>query len=98
MKMIILFTDAPNANPELRARHMSDHLAFLDANRRKILAAGPLVGADGVVTGGLWLIDVAGCGEAERLIKADPFYPTGLRQGWEIREWRQVFADGRRRI
>jgi len=98
MKMIILFTDNPAANPDIRARHMPDHLAFLEANGDAILAAGPLLQADGAVSGGLWLVEVADVQDAERLVETDPFFATGLRQDWEIRRWRQVFADGKRRI
>ena len=37
-------------------------------------------------------------GGGARWCEEDPFFPTGLRQGWEIREWRQVFAGGVRKI
>jgi uncharacterized protein YciI len=56
------------------------------------------VEADGTVRGGLWLVEVADRRAATALIEADPFFPTGLRQDWEIREWRQVFAYGQRRV
>lgn len=98
MLMTILFKDNPDANPDIRARHMAAHLGFLEKNSAQIRAAGPLLAADGSVDGGLWLVDVAGHEEADALVRADPFFPTGLRQSWKIRSWRQVFADGERKI
>ena len=32
----------------------------------------------------------------DALVKADPFWPTGLRHSVRILSWSQVFADGRR--
>ena len=74
---------------------LADHLAFLEANAEAIKAAGPLISANGP-TGGLWLVDVEDVASADALVRADPFWPTGLRKSVVIREWRQVFADGRR--
>ena len=34
--------------------------------------------------------------KVRRLVEADPFWPSGLRQAVRILVWRQVFADGRR--
>ncbi|UYV37868.1 YciI family protein [Rhodobacteraceae bacterium D3-12] len=98
MLMTILFRDTPDADPEIRARHMPEHLDFLEQNRASIRAAGPLLAPDGTVSGGLWLVEVAGAEAADALVRADPFFATGLRESWEICQWRQVFADGARQI
>lgn len=98
MLMTILFRDNPKADPEIRARLMPEHLDFLEQNRAQIHAAGPLLAADGAVSGGLWLIEAAGPEVAEELVRRDPFFPTGLRESWEICQWRQVFAAGKRQV
>ena len=36
--------------------------------------------------------------EVERLVRDDPFWPTGLRQSVKVLEWKQVFAHGKRLI
>lgn len=94
MPTIILFEDNPDAPADLRAAHMPAHLAFLQAHADRIRAAGPLADPSGAAAGGLWIVDVETPAEAERLVREDPFWPTGLRRSVRILEWRQVFVDG----
>nr|WP_319387988.1 YciI family protein [uncultured Cohaesibacter sp.] len=95
MLYTIHFHDNANADPDIRPRFMQQHLAFLNDNNTAILAAGPLKEDDGTVKSGLWLVDVATVDEAWTLVKTDPFWPTGLRDKVEIKQWAQVFAGGR---
>lgn len=98
MLYTVHFTDDP-AHGAKRAQHMAAHLAFLEANDEAIRAAGPLIDpANSAMTGGLWLVEAADSAAARALVEADPFWPTGLRQSVDIREWRQVFAEGTRLI
>jgi uncharacterized protein len=92
----ILFQDNPNADPDIRTRHMANHLDFLMQNKGIIQAAGPLKDKDGSITGGLWLVDVNSTEDAWHLIKSDPFWSTGLRDTIEVKQWVQVFAEGRK--
>ena len=94
----VLFED--NAErAELRSRHMSAHLEFLDRNAAQIRAAGPLSDArEGSAAGGLWLVEADAPSAVEALVEADPFWPTGLRKSVRILAWRQVFAEGARKI
>lgn len=94
MRYAVLFTDDP-ARSEARARLMPEHLAFLAAHAGEVLAAGPLLRADGSAAGGLWLVEAEAAEQVRRLVEADPFWPTGLRAQVTITEWRRVFADGR---
>ena len=96
MKYIVLFEDDPAADPDVRSRHMSAHLAFLEENTETVIAAGPLMSSNGEGAGGLWLVDAAGEPEIDALVKSDPFWPTGLRKSVRILKWNQVFADGHR--
>jgi uncharacterized protein YciI len=82
----------------MRRDHMPAHLAFLAANPA-IRAAGPLLAATGpdgealAGSGGMWLVDGLDKAAIEALVKADPFWPTGLRKAVRIMEWRLVHAD-----
>ncbi len=98
MKTILLFEDEPAADPSIRSRHMADHLAFLEAEADLIEAAGPLTTVAGDPAGGLWITRAADFETAHRLMRHDPFWPTGLRRSVKVLTWRRVFAEGRRLI
>lgn len=95
---IVLFEDAADAAPDIRRTHMPAHLAFLEAHAEKIGAAGPLTTSAGDAAGGLWLVTADNVEEVERLVRDDPFWPTGLRKSYTILKWTRVFADGTRLI
>ena len=96
MLYAVLFEDDPS-HTDKRAAHMAEHLAFLEANAERVLAAGPLTDAGaGGPAGGLWLVEADDAGDAQALVEADPLWPTGLRKSVRVLAWRQVFADGRR--
>ncbi len=96
MLFAVLFEDNEAAS-DMRARHMADHLAFLEENKETITAAGPMIEAKSAApAGGLWLVRAAGAGEVQALVERDPFWPTGLRKAVRILQWNQVFADGAR--
>lgn len=88
------FHDNVSADPDIRSRFMQQHLAFLVENKDVIHAAGPLKEKDGTIKSGLWLVDADTAEQAWELVKADPFWPTGLRDVVEIKKWAQVFAEG----
>jgi uncharacterized protein YciI len=96
MKFVILFEDSRSADPGIRQRLMPEHLAFLEAHAEEIEAAGPLRDGTGAAAGGLWIVEAESEAAAERLVKADPFWPTGLREEFRILAWTQVYAAGRR--
>jgi len=98
MLFAVLFEDN-EAKANERPKHMARHLAFLESNAEQVVAAGPLKEAGtGQSAGGLWLVEADSSGAVEQLVKADPFWPTGLRKSFRILEWNQVFAKGRRLI
>ena len=94
---VLLEDDARRA--DARAKHMADHLAFLERNAATIQAAGPLKDtASEAPAGGLWIVEADIPGGVQSLLESDPFWPTGLRKSVRILEWTQVFADGERQI
>ena len=97
MKFAVLFEDNAGVG-DLRAKHMPDHLAFLERNQARIDAAGPLLNDDGTGAGGLWLVEAESTQEVRALVEEDPFWPTGLRKSVRILSWNRVFARGQRLI
>ena len=98
MKFIVLFEDEPS-RADMRAKHMPDHLAFLEHNAAHVQAAGPLKDTkDGAPAGGLWMVEAESAEAVKALVEADPFWPTGLRKSVRILQWTQVFAEGKRRL
>jgi uncharacterized protein YciI len=98
MLFAILFTDNPT-NATVRNRDMPLHLAFLERNRDRIRAAGPLRDAEsGTPAGGLWLVEAESRQAVEALYREDPFWAAGLRSAVRVLEWTRVFAEGRRLI
>ncbi len=94
---VLLEDDASRA--EVRAKHMAEHLSFLERNASRIQAAGPLKDtARDAPAGGLWIVEADSPQAVQALIEADPFWPSGLRKSVRILEWTQVFADGKRQI
>jgi hypothetical protein len=98
MRVIVLFEDNPDVDPSIRKQYMAEHLLFLDRNAAEILEAGPLFNDDGTAAGGLWILEVADRAQVEHLIRADPFWPTGLRKSCRILSWKRVFGGGARLI
>ncbi|MGF1609856.1 MAG: YciI family protein [Kiloniellales bacterium] len=97
MIYVVSFEDNED-RADMRARHMAAHLAFLEHNAASVRAAGPLKDtADAAPAGGLWLVEAASPEAVHALVKADPFWPTGLRKSYRVLEWTQVFAEGKRR-
>ncbi|HXV25332.1 MAG TPA: YciI family protein [Alphaproteobacteria bacterium] len=98
MLYVVLFEDNPGLGVEVRRNHMSAHLAFLERNADHIMSAGPLKSPSDEPAGGIWLVEAESVDAVDALVKADPFWPTGLRKSVRILKWQQVFADGRRLV
>lgn len=95
MKFIVLFEDATNADPGIRAALMKEHIAFLEDNAEAVEAAGPLTDGENRGRDGLWIVEAEDQSEVDKLIHADPYWPTGLRASFSILPWKQVYRDGR---
>jgi len=98
MLFAVMFEDNPGTGADIRARHMPDHLTFLERNNAQIKAAGPLATAAGSGAGGMWLVEAGDEAGVRQLVEEDPLWPTGLRKSVRILCWNQVFADGQRLI
>jgi uncharacterized protein YciI len=98
MLYAVLLEDDTDLAADIRGRHMPAHLTFLEANAARIKAAGPLRASSGEPVGGLWLVEADNPDMVDRLVRDDPFWPTGLRRSVRILGWSRVFADGRRLV
>lgn len=94
----VLFEDN-DGKADVRNKHMSDHITFLEQNTTSVRAAGPLKDSEtGAPAGGLWLVDAENPAVVRRLVETDPFWPTGLRRSVRVLQWTHVFADGERKV
>ena len=93
MPYAIITVDKPNSLG-LRNQTRVEHLAYLDANKDKLLAAGAKIDDDGEGGyGGVILVDTEDRAEAEAFIQNDPFTKAGLFAGIEVVRWRKAFFD-----
>lgn len=98
MKYAVLFED-DDEFAHMRPKFMADHLQFLSDNSDQIEAAGPMKdGATQEPAGGLWIVEADNSEQAQALVEADPFWPTGLRKSIKILEWTQVYVAGKKMI
>lgn len=96
MRYVVMFEDN-DGKADLRTKHMQAHLAFVEAHKGQILAAGPLFdGTTAEGRGGMWLVEAESADQVQALVETDPFWPTGLRKAVHILHWKQVFRDGER--
>ena len=72
---------------EYRPAHREYLRTLIDA--KKLVICGPITDN----TGGLIVYNVDDESEVEGIIKADPFYKSGVFQTWKIRPWKIVMAN-----
>ncbi|MFQ5776295.1 MAG: YciI family protein [Kiloniellaceae bacterium] len=78
----------------VRAEVRAEHIAYLDANKDKLLAAGALIDDDGGGGhGGILIVDVDDRAAAEAFIAGDPFAKAGLFESVTVTRWRKAFFD-----
>lgn len=87
-----IFFEDDERYAEARQLHMKAHLEFLNLHSRHVRSAGPLADPSSQKpAGGLWVVEAPDSDVAWGLVKADPFWPTGLRKSVRVVEWQQVF-------
>ena len=88
-KKLFLVTLKPKVTPDKLAPYLAEHLEYMTALSQQgvLFASGPIVGANGALTGeGVSIFNTATAQEARQLAERDPFYVHGLRD-LEVREW-----------
>ena len=95
MPYMVIADDSPDS-ADLRAKIRPSHIAYLEANLDKLIAAGAKMADDGVTaTGSLYVIDTDSRTEAERFVAEDPFMREGVFSGFVATRWRKAIVDGR---
>ena len=98
MPYAIITRDKPN-HLHLRTALRDAHLAFLEENKHRLLAAGAMTDDEGQGGyGGIILVDTEDRGEAFAFIQEDPFTKGGLFASIEVVRWRKAFFDYQRTV
>ncbi len=94
-----IITKDKAGSADLRQRVRAEHLAYLDAHKQKLLAAGAQIEDDGTGGfGGILLVDTDDRAEAEAFAANDPFTIAGLFESVTVVRWRKAFFGGERLI
>jgi hypothetical protein len=89
----VIFTDKPGRG-DVREANLQAHIEWLESNRDVIPVAGSLRHEPGELPrGGLWIAEAESKAQLDELLKSDPFYVAGLRQGYEILHWSKANAE-----
>jgi uncharacterized protein YciI len=87
MLFAVIFTDKPG-HGALRAEHLKAHIEWVEEHKDAVLVAGSLRSEpEAAPKGGLWVVEAASKEAVIELMKSDPFYRCGLRQGVEVFHW-----------
>ena len=93
MPYAIQTKDKPD-HGNLRAELRDAHLAYLNANLDKLLAAGAVIDDDGTGGhGGILIVDTDDRAEAEAFAADDPFTKAGLFESVTVTRWRKAFFN-----
>ena len=93
MPFIVEATDKPNS-AALRERVRPAHIAYLEANLDKLIAAGAKLDDDGVTaTGSVYVIATDSREVAEAFVAADPFVTEGVLGNIVATRWRKAIFD-----
>ena len=91
MHFVALCTDRPGGL-DIRMQHRPEHLAWLEANKARVLLAGPFLDAAGQMTGSMLVIEAADEADARAFLAGDPFAKVGLFSASEVKPWRRTFG------
>jgi uncharacterized protein len=96
MPFFIDATDKPDS-AALRAELRPGHIAFLEANQFRLIAAGAKLADDGTAPwGSIYILDVDDRQAAEAFAAADPYSAGGLFGTVTFTRWRKGFFDYQR--
>jgi uncharacterized protein YciI len=85
---ILRFTDKPDSMP-IRAKHMTEHVAWLDAHADEVLVAGTLrVAPEDPPVAAIWIVKADSREAVLALSDSDPFWIHGLRATREVFHYR----------
>ena len=87
MLFAVIFADKLDKG-EIRAKHLHEHIEWLETNKNIIPIGGSLrQGLGQTPKGGLWIANAQSKSYLDNLLKTDPFFIAGLRESYEIFYW-----------
>jgi uncharacterized protein len=87
MLFAVIFTDKPD-HGALRTEHLQAHIDWVAKHQDTVLVAGSLRSEPGAVPkGGLWVVEAPSKESVLDLMRSDPLYQCGLREGVEVLHW-----------
>lgn len=93
MPYMVVADDMPGTE-DLRSQVRPRHIAYLEANLDKIIAAGAKLADDGVTAvGSLYVLATDDRAEAEAFVANDPFTREGVFEGFAATRWRKAIFD-----
>lgn len=96
MPFLIDATDKPDC-AALRTRLRPQHIAYVEANLFRLIAAGAKLSDDGTASwGSVYILDVDDRDAAEAFAAADPYSEGGLFGTVTITRWRKGFFNYKR--
>ncbi len=90
---VALFCHVDPAREADRLALRGDHLAYVAAHRRLIIAGGPTLSEAGAPETMVLLLDVPGLDEARAFIAAEPYAANGVFALVEMRAWARVMPE-----
>lgn len=93
MKYVVLFENNLGTEKSLRLSYLPLHVQFLQRNSGRIAAAGDLSDLHNNEAGGLWVVNAEDEAEVIDCVRADPYWPTGLRKSYRVMKWSQTLAE-----
>lgn len=84
---VIDYLQDPGKVAEIRPSHRQYLTSLLE--KGQLVAAGPLTDDSGA----LIIYEAATSDDAEKLIRADPFFAAGIFLKWKLLPWKPVFAN-----
>jgi uncharacterized protein YciI len=95
MPFLIVARDKPG-QAQTRAQTRPNHLAYVEANLSRLIAAGALLDDGGeLAIGSMYVIDTDVRAEAESFIANDPYSAAGLFASIDVTRWRRGVFDHR---
>jgi len=76
-KFVAMCTDKPDSSA-VRTAARSEHLAYIEGARDRILVVGPLLTEEDQVAGSLYLVEADDLAAAKAFVENDPFAKAGL--------------------
>jgi hypothetical protein len=90
MRVALIAQDKPGAL-QIRLDNRAAHLAHIEASGI-VEMAGPLLTAEGTMSGSLVILNVEDMAQAQAWADADPYALAGLFQSVTLTEWKKVIG------